>query len=70
MQGLYRHIQSCTGLAGLYRGIHIKIFELLNSVYRNVQSDESSEEINFKKNTTLLSFTTDMFRQLPLPSSV
>ena len=31
--------------------------------------DKSSDEINFKKNTTLLSFT-DMFRQLPLPSSV
>ena len=32
--------------------------------------DKSSEEINFMKNTTLLSFITDMFRQLPLPSSV
>ena len=31
--------------------------------------DKSSDEINFKKNTTLLSFT-DMFQQLPLPSSV
>ena len=31
--------------------------------------DKSSEETNFKNNTTLLSIT-DMFRHLPLPSSV
>ena len=33
--------------------------------------DKSGEEINFMKNTTLLSFTTNMFRQFgPLPYSV
>ena len=51
----------------MWRGISLITLHL--NYLTLIGLDKSSDEINFKKNTTLLSFT-DMFRQLPLPSSV
>ena len=43
---------------------------LTKKIFKHYYSlDKSSDDINFKKNTTLVSLT-DMFRQFPLSSSV
>ena len=53
----------------IYLELHIILLYYVTLFYVSNGLDKSSDEINFKKNTTLLSFT-DMFQQLPLPSSV